>query len=54
MLTKNEIEPIHYSSVEILEKVGIQVQSELILKIFSIRGAEIDSQNRRVRIPILG
>lgn len=51
MITNDEIERIHTSSLEILEQVGIQVKSDQIIKFFRDGGAEFDPKDQRVRIP---
>jgi len=50
-LTKDEARQIHLSSLEILETVGMQSDSNKILEIFNDAGAEIDSKKKRIRIP---
>jgi len=51
LITDEEIERIHTSSLEILEQVGIQVKSSRITRVFRDGGAEIDADAERVRIP---
>ncbi|MGD0422678.1 MAG: trimethylamine methyltransferase family protein [Candidatus Bathyarchaeia archaeon] len=50
-LTNSEIKSIHTASLEVLEQVGLQVQSERIMDVFKSGGAEVDAAKSRVRIP---
>lgn len=46
-LTNSEIKSIHTASLEVLEQVGLQVQSERIMDVFKSGGAEVDAAKSR-------
>lgn len=50
-LTTSEVKSIHSASLEVLEHVGLHVQSERILEVFKSGGAEVDTTKSCVRIP---
>ena len=50
MVNSSEIEDIHSASLEVLETIGLSVNSERILTIFKEAGAEID-EKQTVKIP---
>lgn len=50
-LTNSEVKSIHTASLEVLEQVGLQVQSQRILDVFKAGGAEVDTAKSRVTIP---
>ena len=51
LLSKEEIETIHVSSLRILEDVGIMVDNENALKLFTELGADVDPKKKIVRVP---
>ncbi len=51
ILTEEQLDIIHKSTLEILENVGLRFESEKILKIFKKNDCNVDSENNRVRIP---
>jgi trimethylamine--corrinoid protein Co-methyltransferase len=51
VLTKDEIEFIHASTLDLLEKVGIKIDDENARGIFKDHGAEIDNYDNFVKIP---
>ncbi len=51
MFTTDEIEEIHYATLELLEQVGIQVFCDEAFDIFEGAGADVDRENNTVRIP---
>jgi len=50
-LTSAEVKSIHTASLEVLEEVGLKVQSQKIMNVFKSGGAEVDNAKSRVRIP---
>ncbi|HUO43008.1 MAG TPA: trimethylamine methyltransferase family protein [Methylomirabilota bacterium] len=51
LLTNSDVNSIHSASLEILEQVGLQVQSQKIMDVFKAGGAEVDAAKSRVKIP---
>ncbi|MEM2293021.1 MAG: trimethylamine methyltransferase family protein [Candidatus Aenigmatarchaeota archaeon] len=51
ILTNEKIESIFSGAIHVLEKTGVRVEDENALKVFADGGAEVDFQNRKVRIP---
>ncbi len=51
MLTKEQINKIHQASLTILEKIGINVPHNDALALFIANGANVDTKEKRVRIP---
>ena len=51
VLTKDEIEFIHASTLELLEKVGIKVDDQKTRSLFKEYGAEVDKNSNFVKIP---
>ena len=51
ILSQKEVESIHNASLRILKRTGIKSQQQEILQIFSQGGAEVNFEQRRVRIP---
>ena len=51
VLDKNQIEDIHYASLEILEHTGVQIMSESVLKLLEESGADINYEKQLARIP---
>lgn len=49
--SRMQLEDIHAATLEALERVGLRSSSEQILEIFREGGADVDSKDRRVRIP---
>ncbi len=50
LLSEDQIESIHESSLEVLEKIGVKVLSEAATKCYEKAGAIIDNKNQVVRI----
>jgi trimethylamine--corrinoid protein Co-methyltransferase len=51
VLTPEQIDAIHAASLEILQRVGVELPHEETLSRFAGRGAEVDFETQRVRIP---
>ena len=51
VLTEEQVVEIHQAALEVLQRVGLRVESEEFLKIYGDGGAEIDFKNRIVKIP---
>jgi trimethylamine--corrinoid protein Co-methyltransferase len=51
LLSSDEIEMIHLSSLKILEEVGVMIQSDNALKLLAVAGADIDASKKIARIP---
>ena len=51
VLTEAQVAEIHQAALEVLQRVGLRVESEEFLKIYGDGGAEIDFKNRIVKIP---
>jgi trimethylamine--corrinoid protein Co-methyltransferase len=51
VLTNEDIESIVSAAMRTLEETGIRVDGENALKVFAEGGADVDFQNRRVKIP---
>jgi trimethylamine--corrinoid protein Co-methyltransferase len=51
ILSQNELESIHHSSLSILEETGIRLEDEKALRLFSEKGLPVDFEARRVRFP---
>ena len=51
VLSRKDVERIHNASLETLEKTGIEVNSRTAFQIFKEKGARVDSNKRRVKIP---
>jgi len=51
LITKNDARKIHMATLEILESTGMHCLSEKIMRVFEEGGAEIDRNQKRVRIP---
>ena len=47
----SEAKKIHVATLEVLESTGMHCPSEKIIKVFEEGGAEVDRDNKRVRIP---
>ncbi len=50
-LENNDIDAIHAATLKVLEKTGLFVESKAAREIFDGAGAEIDLQNKTVKIP---
>lgn len=51
MFTEDQLQAIHYATLEVLEKTGVKVHSDEALEIFDGGGATVDRKTRTVRIP---
>ena len=51
VLSMEEMNLVHESAVEILEKTGIVMQDDHILKLFAEAGAEVNEKEQTVKIP---
>jgi len=51
VLTEEQVEAIHRSTLDVLETTGIRFESEKVLKIFNKNGCNVDFENNRVRFP---
>jgi trimethylamine---corrinoid protein Co-methyltransferase len=51
ILTDEQAEAVHRSSLDVLEQTGIRFESERALKMFEENGCHVDYSNNRVRIP---
>ncbi|MFX0069478.1 MAG: trimethylamine methyltransferase family protein [Candidatus Hermodarchaeota archaeon] len=51
VLTNEQINQIHQSSLKILEKMGVIIPHDKILSEFDLNGANVDFNEKRVRIP---
>ncbi|TFG18049.1 MAG: hypothetical protein EU533_07965 [Promethearchaeota archaeon] len=51
VLTQNEINFIHSSSLELMEKVGIKIDDQNTRRLFQDYGAEVNNQSGFVKIP---
>ena len=47
-LSEDQVQTIHAASVRVLEKTGIEVENENVMKIFTEAGADTDLQKRRI------
>jgi trimethylamine--corrinoid protein Co-methyltransferase len=50
-LTDAELNNIHLATLEVLEKTGLYIETEEALEIFDGAGAQIDGDNKIVKIP---
>ncbi len=51
VLTDDQITKIHHASLEILQRVGVHIPHEEVLSLFADRGADVDRQGQKVKIP---
>jgi trimethylamine--corrinoid protein Co-methyltransferase len=51
LLTREQVERVHEASLEILEEIGLLVRYAPARELFRAHGANIDSENNRVRFP---
>lgn len=49
-LSKGDIETIHLASMQVLARAGFRVDNQRVLKLFQEKGAQIDFENKRVRL----
>ena len=50
-LTEDELGDIHQATLDVLENTGVFIEADEALEVFDGAGAEIDRQNKIVRIP---
>ena len=50
-LTDDELNDIHQATLEVLEKTGLFIETDEALEVFDGAGAEVDRQNKIVKIP---
>jgi len=50
ILSREEIEWIHQTSLEILREIGVKMENDSLLKMFAAAGAEVDFERQIVRI----
>src|SRR3990170_6411909 len=51
VLTEDQLERVHAATLRVLERVGLQVRSERILRELAVAGAEVDEATMRARFP---
>jgi trimethylamine--corrinoid protein Co-methyltransferase len=51
ILTDDQVERIHWGTLEILEKTGVRFEHEEALKIFEEAGCDVDHKTQQVRFP---
>ncbi len=51
IFTKDELDDIHWATVEVLEKAGLWVQDDEALDVFADGGCRVDRAEHKVRIP---
>ena len=51
VFTKDELDDIHWATVEVLEKAGLWVEDDEALDLFADGGCKVDRAERKVRIP---
>ena len=51
ILTEDDLEKIHWGTLHVLEKVGVQVDSVSCRKLLQENGADVDERTRIVKIP---
>jgi trimethylamine--corrinoid protein Co-methyltransferase len=51
LLEDSQLRKLHGASLEILEKIGVQVPHAEALELFAAAGAQVDRQSQHVRIP---
>jgi len=49
-LSNDEARTIHATSIKVLEKIGVEIENENVMKLFAGAGANVDSKNKRVYI----
>ncbi|MFQ5710238.1 MAG: trimethylamine methyltransferase family protein [Candidatus Geothermarchaeales archaeon] len=50
-ITKEEVRAIHTATLEVLEQVGVACESKPIMKVFREAGADVELEDKRIRIP---
>ncbi len=50
LLSNDEVQMIHATSIKVLEKIGVEIENENAMKIFAEAGAHVDSEKKRVLI----
>ena len=51
ILTEEEVDVIHWGSLEVLERTGLNFLHERALKLFAENGCDVDFETNRVRMP---
>src|SRR4030042_2881823 len=51
LLSREQVEAIHLSSLKILEEIGVMIQNETALKLLTDAGADVDPKTKTARIP---
>ena len=51
IFTQDELDDIHWATVEVLEKTGLSVEDDEALDLFADGGCKVDRAERKVRIP---
>jgi len=51
ILSDDEIEAVHLTALQVLERTGVKVYSERALRMLKDAGAEVDERTRHVKIP---
>ena len=51
ILTEEQLEEIHRSTLEVLETTGIRFENDKALNIFNHNGCKVDFDDKRVRFP---
>ena len=51
LLTREEVKRIHFASLNVLERTGVEVQSRDLLEMLKDAGANVDFKKQRVRFP---
>ncbi len=51
LLTESQVRRVHEASLELLEKVGVQVRNEKARDIFGKHGCRVDTRSHLVKIP---
>ena len=51
ILSQDEIKAVHLTILQVLEKTGVKVHSDVALKMLKDAGAEVDEKTRHVKIP---
>lgn len=51
LLTEEQVEAIHWGTLEVLEETGVVFDNDRALKLFADHGCKVDFEQKRVRIP---
>jgi trimethylamine--corrinoid protein Co-methyltransferase len=51
IITEEQVEAVHRSTLEVLERTGLRYESEKALRVFEKSGCRVDFDERRVRFP---